>query len=621
MGPAIFGTLLTNPFDRLRGFLPDGISKHFFGNRGRAGTRAADPIGQATTIKTNAEQFGIISQFAPRNESKTKMQERKHMGKMKTENPDSITALLSKDYARYISGAMSEEERADYISTAENCAMQLRIRIRNTKNGFNNRPIYLLETGLEFSQPAGRLEWYLECIHVATMQPTNQFMPVKSDPDNGSVILLCRPDNKTAPLLEKLLTDANIKCSRMNPERMSAADYLAGGFYNNDIDFIQNYAGRKMGLHEDIDRYLTLYPGLAVLGGQASLGKTTFCINVVNKLLERGEHVLYFALEQRPEELITKILARYIFENNPETNINNLMLNAGDRSAETCAAIGAQADRLKNFHIIECSFETTAQWIIDQVTRYTDNNPNITPVVIVDYLQIIAAPPAFRGDKRATVDNNLKALKKMQKSKGLFVIVISSFNRSSNMEPVSYECFLETSCIEYTCDYVWGLQLAIQDTDNEEFYIKEGAQGGKKSREEYDKKRMMQEAQAQTPKKVQFVSLKNRRGRQFFKANFDYYPAHDFFTPDSSRTYGGPHPYNDIFSKLKGQGKKSLTAAELKKLNDIFEACQKEGRATLDEMTAHLGGSQFTRQSLERQFEIAADFDIVGGIVTRHFEI
>ena len=541
------------------------------------------------------------------------------------EKPDSIAALLSKDYARYIGGGMLEKEKNDYVSNAQVYIIDLKVKIKN-QSSYENKPYYFLQTGLEFSQPTARLEWCLECLLVDNAQEAPQLRQMQKDPNNGEVILLCRPDSEAAPIVEKMLTEANIKCSRMNPERLSAADYLTGGFYNNDIEFIQQYKNRKMGLNPDIDKYLTLYPGLAVLGGQASLGKTTFCINVANKLIERGEHVLYFSLEQRPEEIMTKILARHIFENNPQTKITNLMLNAGDRSAETCAAIDAQAEKLKSFHIIECSFETTAQWIIDQVTRYTDNNPNIAPVVIVDYLQIIAAPPYFRGDKRATVDFNLKALKKMQKTRGLFVIVISSFNRSSNLEPVSYESFLETSCIEYTCDYVFGLQLTIQDTDNEQFYITEGAKGGKKAREDYDKKRMMQQAQTQSPKKVQFVSLKNRKGRQFFKANFDYYPAHDYFCADPT-AQAGAHPYNETMQAAINNAKKNwsqgqstpakLTQSDMESLNKLFDACEHDGRATLDDMTAYKGGGSMTRQALERQFNLHPDYFLYGGAVSK----
>ncbi len=311
----------------------------------------------------------------------------------------------------------------------------------------------------------------------------------------------------------------------------SVAEYLHKGSYDEDINFLKQFSGRKMGLHPDIDKYLTLYPGLAALGGQASLGKTTFASNMVLELLKRKEHVLYFALEQRPDEIITKNISKFIYEQNPRTRVDNLQLNKGKRDLEISEAISALEELTENYHVIECDFETTAKDIIEIVEAYMKQEPGVKPIVIVDYLQLIAPPTETTSGMRETVDENLKALKRMQKKHGLFVIVISSFNRSSNYEPISYESFKETSMIESTCDYVWGLQLAIQDYDNESFYIRRGSKQGRYKRDDFEKKKMLQTEQAKVPKTVQFISLKNRKGKQFFKANFLYYPAHDFFTP------------------------------------------------------------------------------------------
>ena len=358
---------------------------------------------------------------------------------------------------------------------------------------------------------------------------------------------------------------------------MSAEQYLNGNpaQYDADIEELQKYAGRKIGLHEDIDRYLTLFPGLAALGGQASLGKTTFAVNIVSKLLERGEHVLYFALEQRPEEIITKSLARFIFEENPQTTIDNLQIAKGMRTEEIDEARAMLAAQLANYHVIECDFETTAADIETTVNLYMKLNPDIKPIVIVDYLQLIAPPVDFHGDMRGRVDENLKALKKMQKTNGLFVLVISSFNRSSNFEPISYESFKETSMIEFTCDYVFGLQLQIQDADNEEFYTITGPRGGRQQRPDFEKKALIHKAQIETPKKVQLVAIKNRRGKQFFTANFDYYPAHDYFKPTRMKiytpsNYGGQDYANTIYGAIKASGEKKKGRQQT--LTDAFNA-------------------------------------------------
>ena len=351
------------------------------------------------------------------------------------------------------------------------------------------------------------------------------------------------PDNEQAPTEEQ------------EPKRgrvFNGAEYLTGGQYDADINEMRQYAGRKMGLHADIDNYLTLYPGLAVLGGQASLGKTTLAVNMAAQLLARGEHVLYFALEQKADEIITKFAARYIYDKNPGTYFNNLDLHRGDRRTEIAEALAELPEQLQNLYVIECDFMTTRSAITGTVDKYMQEY-KAKPIVIIDYLQIIPPPEGYKGTSKTDyIDENLKGLKAWQKDAGLFVIVLSSFNRSNNYKPVSYESFLYTSAIEYTCDYVWGLQLQILDPDNEEFYIRKGKQGGEYQTTETEQRRQVQEAQEQiNPKKVQFVSLKNRKGKQFFKANFNYYPAHDYYEEDTDN-YAKPTAYNTIFDKIKG---------------------------------------------------------------------
>jgi len=331
---------------------------------------------------------------------------------------------------------------------------------------------------------------------------------------------------------------------------MSAADYYNADLYDADIDELKQYAGRKIGLHPDIDKYLTLYPGLAIIGGQASLGKTTFCVNIAAQLLERGEHVLYFALEQTTADIMTKFAARYIYEQDNATETDNIKLKNGLRDPGTCEQLAQLSEKLQNLYIIKSDFEVTIAGITATISEYMKTS-GVKPIVIIDYLQIIAPGADNHGSKTDYIDENLKALKKYQNETGLFILLISSFNRANNYEPVSYESFLYTSAIEFTCDYVFGLQLQILDYDNEEFYIKKGKQGGEYTQMSFEKKKQVQEAQSQNPKKVQFVSLKNRNGRQLFKANFDYYPAHDYFTPDYSQAWN-KHPYNTIFDKIKG---------------------------------------------------------------------
>ena len=270
-----------------------------------------------------------------------------------------------------------------------------------------------------------------------------------------------------------------------------ASSYLSGGVFERDIEYFKQYKDRKTGF-EDIDKYLTLYPGLAALGGASSLGKTTFVVNLIDRLLDRGETVLYFSLEQLPIEIITKSLARKIYEKDPFTDLTNIDIKNGATSPELEEIKREYAAHATRYQIITGSFRTTAADIVEYVENYrqTHGGEDCKPIVIIDYLQLIAAPAGFRGGIREYTDENIKALKDMQKRNGLFVLMISNFNRSSNYEPVSYESFKETSMIEYTCDYIWGLQLSILDAENDDFYTVIGSKGGRSERP-LDQKRKM----------------------------------------------------------------------------------------------------------------------------------
>lgn len=333
-----------------------------------------------------------------------------------------------------------------------------------------------------------------------------------------------------------------------------ASAYLSGGMFEKDIEYFKQYKDRKLGIHDDIDKYLTLYPGLAALGGASSLGKTTFAVNIIDKLLSKGETVLYFSLEQLPIEIITKSLARKLYEKDPFTPLTNVDIKNGatcEKLEQIKKEYAAEATR---YQIIKGSFRTTAADIVQYVETYRREHggESCKPIVIIDYLQLIAPPYGFKGGIREYTDENIKTLKDMQSRNGLFVIMISSFNRSSNLEPVSYESFKETSMIEFTCDYVWGLQLSILDAENDDFYTVTGTRGGRSQRPIDQQRKLVNAAQDETPKKVEFVSLKSRNGKQFYKAFFDYYPQYDCYLEDKGKgkvkgftQYFGATPFDD----------------------------------------------------------------------------
>lgn len=324
-----------------------------------------------------------------------------------------------------------------------------------------------------------------------------------------------------------------------NPKPDTVSGYLSGGM-DADIERFKQFTNRRSGFYNLDEAARALYPGLYVLGAISSLGKTTFIHQLSDHLASRGDHVLYFSLEQSRLEMTLKSIARttatlaaqgYKAPANATGSILRnidlprlgavpaITLRGGYSSPLVQQARQAYSasvgDRMS---VVECNFDTTIEAIRDYVERYMKHN-NARPVVIIDYLQIIPASDP-RHDERRKVDHIVRGLKKLSADNDLLVMVISSLNRSNYLAPLDFESFKESGGIEYTADVVWGLQLSAIHSDlfNKDNKIKE-------------KREAIQRAKAAIPRSVELVCLKNRYGTAGYRCSFDYDPRYDLFVP------------------------------------------------------------------------------------------
>jgi replicative DNA helicase len=289
-------------------------------------------------------------------------------------------------------------------------------------------------------------------------------------------------------------------------------------FLSEDIKNYSVYKDRKTG-YSNLDDIQSFYPGLYVLGAISSLGKTTFAHQLGDQLARRGEHVLYFTLEQTRLEMVTKGISRIMCMEDVDTALSSLDIRRGMKSSGLDNAISIYKSLSKNYRVIECNFNITMEDIVKYVTDYIAEY-KVKPVVIIDYLQIIPPTDPHQNTKDA-VDGHVRAIKKLQSDHELTVLVISSLNRQNYLTPVDFESFKESGGIEYTADVIWGLQLDVMNDDifNSEKKLKE-------------KRETVRIAKKQRPRKIQLVCLKNRYGISNYECGFNYDPVYDLFMPD-----------------------------------------------------------------------------------------
>ena len=299
----------------------------------------------------------------------------------------------------------------------------------------------------------------------------------------------------------------------------SMADYISRAF-DEDVERFKAASIRKTGF-PNLDKVAGgIYPGLYVMGAISSLGKTTLIHQIADQMAGAGEHVLFFSLEQSRFEMASKSLARITAYRNIRSAVSSLDIRKGNITFAVQEAQKVYAKMIApRMSVIEGNFNCNISFIGDYVARYIKKNGR-KPVVIVDYLQILDGLGDQKQTTRDLVDTNVRELKRMSRNHDIPVIVISSLNRTNYLAPVDFESFKESGGIEYTADVVWGLQL---DAMNDPIFDKD--------KHIKEKREIVRNAKAETPRKIQLLCLKNRYGISSYTADFLYYPANDYFKP------------------------------------------------------------------------------------------
>lgn len=262
-----------------------------------------------------------------------------------------------------------------------------------------------------------------------------------------------------------------------------------------------------------------LYEGLYIVGAISSLGKTTLITQIADQIAQAGQDVLIFSLEMARAEIMAKSISRH--------TLQQVLSSGGDiRNAKTTrgittgkryenyskterdlinGAIVAYSQYAGHIYISEGIGNIGAEQIRETVKQHTLFTGN-TPVVIIDYLQILA-PYSERATDKQNTDKAVMELKRISRDYKTPVIGISSFNRANYSVSVTMEAFKESGAIEYSSDVLIGLQL--KGMGEKDFDVNE--------------------AKKKSPREIELVILKNRNGSTGDKLGFKYYPLFNYF--------------------------------------------------------------------------------------------
>jgi len=279
-----------------------------------------------------------------------------------------------------------------------------------------------------------------------------------------------------------------------------------------------------------------LYAGLYIVGAISSLGKTTFCLQIADQIAQAGQDALIFSLEMARKELIAKSVSRLTFIKGsggglyiPRDAKTTRGILTGSRYKNYSQkerqlideAIKTYSEYAKHIYITEGLGEVGIDQIRDKVKQHLTIKGK-APVVIIDYLQIIA-PADIRATDKQNTDKAVLELKRLSRDYNIPVIGISSFNRDNYTAPVNLASFKESGAIEYSSDVLIGLQYEGMD------YQEGEADKAREKRIRELMKQAVEDGKNGKPQKIQVKVLKNRNGSKG-SSKIYYYPMFNYFT-------------------------------------------------------------------------------------------
>ncbi|WP_049946293.1 bifunctional DNA primase/helicase, partial [Butyrivibrio sp. WCD2001] len=273
-----------------------------------------------------------------------------------------------------------------------------------------------------------------------------------------------------------------------------------------------------------------LYEGLYIIGAISSLGKTTLALQIVDQLAQQGQDCLVFSLEMARSELIAKSISRLTFlaaERKADAKTTR-GITAGARwksysdteKALINKAMQTYKDFAQHIYIHEGVGDIGIQQVADTVKQHIAITGN-KPVVLIDYLQILA-PYDMRASDKQNTDKATLELKRLSRDCKIPVIGISSFNRDNYTAPVNNASFKESGAIEYSADVLIGLQYEGMD------YQEGETDNARQKRIRELIKNMEEKARTGEAQTLQAKVLKNRNGSKG-QAEFSFYAMFNCF--------------------------------------------------------------------------------------------
>lgn len=204
------------------------------------------------------------------------------------------------------------------------------------------------------------------------------------------------------------------------------------------------------------DKILGLHNGeLTIIGARPGVGKTTFALQIAQKIAERKKKVAIISLEMSDVQLIQKLISK-------KTGVNSYKMRSGNLVDDDWEKIAEGMGELCDLPIRIITTAFNIQQIEKTIRKL--KNKNELDLVVIDYIQLIKNQGNFSSREQQVADIS-RTLKLLTLELNIPIIALCQLNRNANKTEPTLADLRESGSLEQDADNVFFLyQEKEQDT-------------------------------------------------------------------------------------------------------------------------------------------------------------
>ena len=187
---------------------------------------------------------------------------------------------------------------------------------------------------------------------------------------------------------------------------------------------------------------------LVILAARPAMGKTSFALNIVQNLLDKGKGVAFFSLEMPAEQLMLRLLSI-------KTSIGLQKLRVGDMNDDEWSRLNTAVEQMQHASLfVDDHGAVNINQLRSKLRKLKGKHPEIE-LCVVDYIQIMSG--VGNQDRHLQVSEMSRGLKMLARELEMPIVALSQLNRgleSRNDKRPMLSDIRESGSIEQDADII-----------------------------------------------------------------------------------------------------------------------------------------------------------------------